>query len=69
MYNGKRLKDDDLKKANGGSIINIPDCPSFELNPSRDMSSKIEKEKMDWTYDCRDCIRWQGPEGPCKLGL
>ena len=41
MYKDKRLKDDDLKKANGGSIINIPDCPSFELNPSRDMSSTI----------------------------
>ena len=62
------LKDEELEKVNGGSNVTYPDCVDFSLNPSRDKSTEIEKYKMDWTYNCHDCINWKGPEGPCKLG-
>lgn len=69
MIKDKKISDDDLKNVNGGSIVTLPDCSNFFLSSSRDMSSLIKENRMDWTYDCRDCVYWKGPEGPCILCL
>lgn len=68
MSNIKELKDEDLEKVSGGWLIIPPDCADFTVMPKYDMSEEAKKYNWVISYSCKDCVYWQGPEGPCTLG-
>ena len=68
------LSEEELAQVAGGREMKSikPECGAFSVIPSHDMTNVISPDPYSrralWAYDCTDCIHWQRPEGPCKLG-